>query len=131
MSIFSKIITREIPAVFLYEDELCVSILDKFPGVEGQSLVIPKKEVDYVFDLEPELYTHIFAVAQKIARASDKALLAERTCLVIEGFEIPHVHIKLYPMKKENQNLSRTLRETKEADDDELKRIATKITAAL
>jgi len=97
-TIFSKIIDREIPAHILYEDELCIVFLDAFPAVEGQTLVIPKQQVSYVFDLKEKLYQHIFSVAQKVAKALDHAFGTERTCLVVEGFEVPHVHIKLYPL---------------------------------
>ncbi|MEX0931034.1 MAG: HIT family protein [Candidatus Paceibacterota bacterium] len=123
-TLFSKIIAREIPAVFLYEDEQCVVVLDKFPGIMGQSLVIPRKEVGYIFDIDSKLYRHVFDIAKKIAKATDAALRVDRTCLVVEGFEIPHVHIKLYPMPKGNTDLSRVLRETTEASDDELARVA-------
>lgn len=130
-SIFTKIIKREVPAHFIYEDDQCVAILDRFPRVKGQSLVIPKQEVDYAFDLESKLYLHLFAVAQKIARASDKALGPERTCLVIEGFEVPHVHIKLYPMAKGSTDLGSALTPGAEASDEELAVIATQLQAAV
>jgi len=99
-TIFTKIINREIPGQFIYEDEKCVVIMDKFPVVEGQSMVISKAEVDYVFNLDNDTYAHMFAIAKKIAQATDAALGTERTCLVVEGFEVPHVHIKLYPIKE-------------------------------
>ena len=130
-SIFSKIIRREIPAVFVYEDEVCVVIMDKFPSIKGQSLVIPKKQVDYAFELDDETYTHIFKVAKKIAIATDKALKTKRTCLVVEGFEVPHVHIKLYPIQEGRQNLSTALTAGPEASDEELSELATKIKGVL
>ncbi len=123
-SIFTRIINREIPAHIVYEDEYCICILDKFPGIHGQSLVIPKQEVSYVFDLDNETYLHLFAVAKKIAQASDRAFSAERTCLVIEGFEVPHVHIKIYPMPTTDHNLSRALISSTEAPDETLADIA-------
>ncbi len=126
-SIFSKIIRREIPAHFIYEDEHCVVILDKFPTTIGQSLVIPKKEVDYAFDLDDETYLHLFSVAKKIAQASDKALKTERTCLAIEGFEVPHVHIKLYPVPAGVRDLGRFLTPGEMADDTELESTAAEI----
>ena len=70
-SIFTKIINHEIPAHFVYEDEYCIAILDKFPAVKGQSLVIPKEEVDYAFDMDDDSYIHLFTTAKMIARASD------------------------------------------------------------
>ena len=97
-TIFQKIINREIPTVKLYEDLNCIVIMDKFPSTEGQSLVISKRVVDYAFDLDDTTYAHMMLVAKKIANATDKALNPYRTCLVIEGFEVPHAHIKLYPV---------------------------------
>ncbi|MEL6803830.1 MAG: HIT family protein, partial [Bacteroidota bacterium] len=124
-SIFSKIIKREIPAHFIYEDEHCVAILDKFPAVKGQSLVIPKHETDYAFDLDDDTYIHLFKTAKKIANASDKALAAKRTCLVVEGFEVPHVHIKIYPMLNTDKGLSDFIGPGAEASDEDLAVIAT------
>ena len=131
VSIFTKIINQEIPAHLLYEDEYCVVILDKFPAVRGQSLVIPKKEIDYAFDLDDDTYLHLFKTAKMIAQASDKALNAERTCLVVEGFDVPHVHIKIYPMQDTKQALGAILPQGTEAKDEELAIVATQIIAAM
>lgn len=130
-TIFSKIINREIPGHFLYEDEHCVAILDKFPTVRGQSLVIPKKEVEYAFDLDDDTYLHLFKTAKKIAKASDKALAAKRTCLVVEGFDVPHVHIKIYPMDDTGKKLGEHLNMGEEASDEDLAIVATQIQAAI
>lgn len=130
-SIFTKIINREIPAHFIHEDDFCVVILDKFPAVRGQSLVIPKKDIDYAFDLDDDSYIHLFQIAKKIAKASDKALAAMRTCLVVEGFDVPHVHIKIYPMQNTEQALGALMPMGKEASDEELAITATQIIAAL
>lgn len=130
-SLFSKIIDREIPAHFIYEDAQCVVILDKFPSVPGQSLVIPKEEVDYAFDLPDDLYRHCFAIARAIVPALDATFDTERTCLVVEGFEIPHTHIKLYPMPKGTTALGPALTPGTEADDEELAAQAAEIQANL
>jgi len=130
-SIFTKIINREIPGHFIYEDEFCVAILDKFPAVKGQSLVIPKKDIDYAFDLDDDSYIHLFRIAKKIAKASDKALHAVRTCLVVEGFDVPHVHIKIYPLQDTEKALGAIMPGGNEASDDELSIVATQIIAAL
>ena len=126
-TIFSKIINREIPAQFVFEDDVCVVVMDKFPGVKGQTLVIPKVEVDYAFDLDNETYAHIFQVAKKIAKASDKAFDTFRTCLVVEGFEVPHVHIKLYPIQEDAKDLSLALKAGKMTEDENLAKLAAKI----
>jgi histidine triad (HIT) family protein len=130
-SIFTKIINREIPGHFIYEDEFCVAIMDKFPAVKGQSLVIPKKDIDYAFDLDDDSYIHLFKIAKKIAKASDRALGAARTCLVVEGFDVPHVHVKIYPMQDTEKALGAIMHEGAEASDEELSLVATQITAAL
>ena len=130
-TIFTKIINREIPGHFIYEDEFCVAILDKFPAVKGQSLIIPKKDIDYAFDLDDETYLHLFQVAKRIGKASDKALDAKRTCLAVEGLDVPHVHIKIYPLHDTDRALGAIMSETKEASDEELAIVATQIQAAL
>ncbi|MAZ56263.1 hypothetical protein CL653_00520 [bacterium] len=119
-SIFSKIISRELSAHFIYEDDVCVAIMDKFPAVKGQSIVIPKEEIDYAFDLDDNTYQHLFSVAKKIGRASDKAFDAMRTCLVIEGFEVPHVHLKIFPMQNTDKALGEIMLKVEEASDDDL-----------
>ncbi len=131
VSIFTKIINREIPAHVVYEDEHCIAILDKFPAVKGQSLVIPKKEVDYAFDLDDDTYLHLFKTAKLVAKASDKAFNAVRTCLVVEGFQVPHVHIRIYPMVDTSAALGEILPNGREASDEELAVLATQLMAAL
>ncbi|MFZ2252544.1 MAG: HIT family protein [Minisyncoccia bacterium] len=96
--IFDKIIARVIPAQFVYEDDFCVVIMDKFPVVQGQVLIIPKTCVDYFADLDDVTYTHLLSVAKKVSKALDITYSTLRTCLLIEGFEVPHMHIKLYPV---------------------------------
>ncbi len=131
VSIFAKIIKRELPAHFIYEDDFCVVILDRFPAVKGQTIVIPKKEVDYAFDLDDDIYIHLFKTAKMIAQASDKALNAERTCLVVEGFDVPHVHIKMYPMQDTKKALGSIMHTGVEATDEELSIVATQLIAAI
>jgi histidine triad (HIT) family protein len=130
-SIFSKIINRDIPGFFVYEDEQCVVIMDKFPAVEGQCLVILKREVDYIFDLEQHEYEHLFSTVKRVAHALDVTFETERTCVVVEGFEVPHVHIKLYPMKRNDDNLGDVITRVAEADDAHLLELSKKIAANL
>lgn len=103
-TIFEKIVDREIPAVFVYEDEVAFAIMDKFPAISGQVLIIPKKPTDYVFNLDEKTYEYIFNLAKKIGPAMHKAFDAKRVCMLVEGFHVPHVHIKMYPVR-ENQSL--------------------------
>lgn len=126
-SIFTKIIKREIPAEIIYEDEHVLVIPDKFPSMDGQTLVITKRQAPYIFDLDETEYRALMDATKKIAKALDQAFETIRTCAVIEGFEVPHVHIRLYPC----QTATLTLSPRREASDEELKTIAEKIRAAL
>ncbi len=130
-TIFTKIINREIPAQIVYEDDVCIVLMDKFPAVEGQTLVIPKLEVDYIFDLPTDIYSHILDVAKKIALASDTAFSAQRSCLVVEGFEVPHVHIKIYPMQSTDKSVGLVMTQQAESTDEELDEQAEKIKSVL
>jgi len=105
-TIFTKIIKNEIPVPRIYEDEHCIVILDKFPAVQGQTLIIPKQQEPYVFNLSDDVYSHIFSIAKKVSIALDKTYSPIRTCLLVEGFEVPHTHIKLYPTQEEKLNLA-------------------------
>ena len=96
-TIFTKIIKREIPSHIIYEDEHTIVIPDKFPSMPGQILVITKEPVAYIFDLPEEVYAHLMKVTKRIAQALDAISGQDRTCIVVEGFEVPHVHIRLYP----------------------------------
>lgn len=122
-TLFSKIIDGEIPSVQLYKDEICVVIMDTFPDTKGKCLVIPQNPVPYIFDLDEDTYIHIMKVARKVAQAIDQALQPKRTCLLVEGFEVPHTHIKLCPAYEEHfSNES-----GQEASNEELTEVAKKI----
>jgi histidine triad (HIT) family protein len=129
-TIFTKIINREIPGHFLYEDDHCVVILDVFPALSGQSLVIPKEPIDYLFDLPEETYQHLWQVTHTVVTAIDTVLSPERTCVVVEGYEVPHAHIKLYPTPNATP-LGKILPNQQPGDQDELAALAEKIRAAL
>ncbi len=97
-SIFTKIIKRELPAEIIYEDDVVIAILNIFPNTPGETLVIPKIQISYFADLDDETYTHLMRVVKKLSKTLDKAFSTKRTCIVIEGFEVPHVHVRLYPV---------------------------------
>lgn len=119
-SIFTRIINREIPAEIIYEDEYCVVIPDKFPSQVGQLLVIPKVQIAYIADLDETTYQHTMAVVKRCMTALDRALGTIRTCVVIEGFEVPHVHVRLYPCQTAELNLD----SRQEASDADLAALA-------
>src|SRR3989338_2341900 len=99
--IFCKIATGETPSEKIYEDAKFIAFLDIRPGTEGQTLVIPKKHYgSYVFDMPEKDYIEILKVARKVGKQLDKALGSDRTCLVLEGLEINHAHVRLHPHYK-------------------------------
>ncbi len=97
-SVFSKIINGEIPAYKVAEDEYFLAFLDISPLAKGHTLVIPKKEVDYLFDLDDTLYPGIFVFAKKVAKAVKASVKCERIGVAVIGLEVPHAHIHLVPI---------------------------------
>jgi histidine triad (HIT) family protein len=105
-TVYTKIIRRELPAEILYEDDKVIVILNLFPNIPGETLVITKEQEPYVFNLSEETYTHLMKVTKDIAKALDRTFLTLRTCMVLEGFNVPHVHVRLYPVTEGHLNLS-------------------------
>ncbi|MBD3905820.1 HIT family protein [Chryseobacterium sp. Ch-15] len=99
-SIFTKIINGEIPAYKIAEDENFVAFLDAMPLVKGHTLIVPKKEVDLIFDLETEEYKNLWAFAQKVAKKVKSAIPCVRVGIAVVGLEVPHAHIHLIPLNK-------------------------------
>jgi len=97
-TIFTKIINREIPANIIAEDDQYIAFLDIMPLVKGHVLVVPKMEVDYIFDLEPEILQGLTIFAQKVAKAIDKTIKCTRVGVAVIGLEVPHVHVHLVPL---------------------------------
>ena len=97
-TIFTKIINREIPAYIIFEDANYIAFLDINPLVLGHTLVVPKKEVDFIFDLDDETLAGLNVFAKKIAHAIKKAVPCKRIGVAVIGLEVPHTHIHLVPM---------------------------------
>ena len=97
-SIFTKIINNEIPSYKIVENDHFLALLDAFPLAYGHVLVVPKKEIDYIFDLSSQEYSELWKFAKKVANAMDKVLLCERIGVAVIGLEVPHVHIHLVPI---------------------------------
>jgi histidine triad (HIT) family protein len=97
-TIFSKIVRGEIPCYKIAEDENYLAFLDINPLAKGHTLVIPKKENDYIFDLDDQTYTGLHLFAKKVAKALDKAISCKRIAVAVLGLEVPHTHIHLIPM---------------------------------
>jgi histidine triad (HIT) family protein len=124
-SIFTKIINREIPAHIVAEDEHSIAFLDIMPLVKGHVLVVPKQEIDYIFDMEPDALAELNRFAQKVAKAIDKTIKCTRVGVAVIGLEVPHVHIHLIPMKTmDDVNFSRP---KLKLSQEELAEIAEKI----
>lgn len=104
-SIFSKIVAGEIPSYKVAEDENFYAFLDINPLVKGHTLVIPKKEVDYIFNLDNETYLGLMQFARRVAAAVEKACPCKRVGLAVIGLEVPHTHIHLIPINKESDML--------------------------
>jgi histidine triad (HIT) family protein len=101
-SIFSKIISGEIPSYKVAEDENYYAFLDIFPMAKGHTLVVPKMEVDYLFDLSPEVLAGMTLFAQKVAKGVKAAMPCSRVGVAVLGLEVPHAHIHLVPINKES-----------------------------
>lgn len=97
-SIFTKIINGEIPSYKVAESETCFAFLDINPLAKGHTLVVPKKEVDYIFDVEDELYSDLMLFAKKVGKAIEKVVSCERIGVTVIGLEVPHAHIHLIPI---------------------------------
>ena len=115
-SIFSKIVNGEIPAYKVAEDENYLAFLDIFPVAKGHTLVIPKKEVDYLFDLDDDLYAGLQVFAKKVAVGLKKAIPCQKVGVLVLGLEVPHAHIHLIPMQNESDllNFSKKIKFTPE-----------------
>ncbi len=97
-TIFSKIINGEIPSYKIAEDENYLAFLDINPLEKGHTLVIPKNETDYIFDLDDQAYAGLHLFAKKVALAVKKAIPCKRIAVAVLGLEVPHAHIHLIPM---------------------------------
>ncbi len=115
-SIFTKIVNGEIPSWKVAEDENYCAFLDIFPVAKGHTLVIPKKEVDYLFDLDDETYAGLQLFAKKVALGIQKAIPCKKVGVMVLGLEVPHAHIHLVPMQSEADllNFSKKLSLSKE-----------------
>ena len=124
-SIFTKIVTGEIPAFKIAEDEHFLAFLDVFPLAKGHVLVIPKQEIDSIFDLSDEDYTNLWLFAKTTARALKMAMPCKRVGIAVIGLEVPHAHIHLIPLQTvEDINFSRP---KLKVEDGEMRDIAEKI----
>ena len=97
-SIFTKIVQGEIPCYKILEDDNYLAFLDINPLARGHTLVIPKKEIDYLFDIDDDLFAGLNIFAKRVARAIDKVMDCKRVGIAVLGLEVPHAHIHLIPI---------------------------------
>ena len=125
MDIFSKIAAGEIPSYKCAEDEKFYAFLDINPLVKGHTLVIPRREVDYIFDMDDNEIAEYQVFAKKVAKAVKEAFPCKKVAQVVLGLEVPHAHIHLIPMQSEGDVDFR--REKLKLSEEEFKEIAAKI----
>ena len=124
-SIFTKIVNGEIPCYKIAEDENYLAFLDVMPLAKGHTLVIPKKEVDLIFDLESEDFKNLWGFAQQVAKKVGAAMPCVRVGVAVIGLEVPHAHIHLLPLQHEKDlNFSNP---KKKYSSEEFQAIAQKI----
>ncbi|MGB4654156.1 MAG: HIT family protein [Bacteroidales bacterium] len=124
-SIFSRIIKGEIPSYKVAENDDFYAFLDINPQAKGHVLVVPKLEIDYIFDLPEDLYRAYWDFAKKVAKAIKIAIPCERVGVAVVGLDVPHSHIHLIPISKvEDMNFSK---EKVKLTDEEMKKIAKSI----
>ena len=127
-TIFSRIVAGEIPCYKVFETENCFAFLDINPVVRGHVLCIPKKEVDYIFDLDDELFTELHLFAKRVAKGLKKVCPCIKVGEAVVGIDVPHVHIHLMPLNKPGDlNFGHHV----EMTADELKSLAAEIAAAI
>jgi len=128
-SIFTKIINREIPGYIVAEDDRFIAFLDVMPLVEGHTLIVPKSEIDYIFDVDDATLADMIVFAKKVAVALKKVIPCKRIGVAVIGLEVPHTHIHLVPM-----NAMGDINFTKpklKLESEVMKSIADKIKAAI
>ncbi|MDF1574488.1 MAG: HIT family protein [Bacteroidales bacterium] len=128
-SIFSKIVAGEIPSYRIHEDDRYYAFLDINPLAEGHTLVIPKVETDYLFDLEDDLLAGMMVFAKKVALAIDRTMVCKRVGVAVLGLEVPHAHIHLIPIN-DLHDIEFSKPKLK-FSDEELRATAWKISSAL
>ncbi|GAB3499423.1 HIT domain-containing protein [Spirosoma knui] len=127
-SIFSRIVAGEIPSHKIAETDDYFAFLDIMPTTTGHTLVIPKKEVDYIFDLDDELYVGLMAFAKKVGEAVEKAVPCQRIGIAVVGLEVPHAHVHLIPL---NSMADMNFNNKMKPSQDELAATAEKIRSFL
>lgn len=128
-TIFTKIINGELPGRFIWQDDQCAAFLDISPLTYGHTLVVPREEIDMWTEVPEELNNHLYTVASRIGAAQVQGLGAVRSGLIIQGYEIPHMHMHVFPTQSvADFDMTNIIRDP---DDDKMEEAATKLRAAL
>lgn len=123
-SLFTKIVQGEIPAYKVAEDSQFLAFLDIRPNCKGHTLCIPKREVDYIFDMEEQMYMELMRFSRKVALALEKTVPCKRVGIAVVGLEVPHAHVHLIPL---NDMSDMNFANHYEMTDDEFKELAESI----
>jgi histidine triad (HIT) family protein len=126
-SIFSRIISRELPAYIVAEDEHHIAFLDINPNAVGHTLCVPKKEVDKLFDLDEESYMALMQFSRRVAAAVRQVVPCKRVGLTVIGLEVPHVHVHLIPL---NDMADATFQKKVSPTKEEMQALTQKISVA-
>ena len=124
MSVFTKIITGEIPSYKVAENDDFIAFLDINPNAKGHTLVVPKKEENKIFDLSKEEYSSLMDFSYRVAKALEKAVVCKRIGMSVIGLEVPHVHVHLIPI---NSMTDMQFQQKVKLSDNEFKEIAKSI----
>lgn len=128
-TVFTKIINGELPGRFIWRDNQCAAFLDISPLTYGHTLVVPREEIDMWTEVPEDLNSHLYTVAARIGAAQVTGLGAVRSGLIIQGYEVPHMHMHVFPTQSvADFDMTKIIREPDEAKMDEA---ATKLRAAL
>lgn len=125
-STFTKIINGEIPAHKIYEDDRVIAFLEIFPQSDGHTLVVPKRQVDHIWDLSDDEYKYLWEIVKKIGSHIREVINPPRVGIVVEGFGVPHTHIHLVPIYHSN-DLKRPQDRTGEPDHEALAKMAARL----
>jgi len=128
-SIFTRIINGEIPAQKIYEDDKVIAILDIHPMTPGHALVIPKVQIDSLWDLDDALYTYVMEIVKKVATRQQEVLNPNRVGMTLDGFSVPHAHVHVFPLYEglESTLVKHIDRESRPVNSDELDDMAKKL----
>lgn len=119
-TLFTRIIEGEIPGRFVWSDDVCVAFLTIAPQQLGHAMVVPRAEVDQWVDLPPDVAAHVFEVARQIGRAQLEEFEAARIGVLVQGYEIPHTHVHVWPSRTPADfDLANALTDVPDADMDE------------